>query len=498
LRLLVLILRLKDSRVAEGDLVRVIDGHVRFFDLTIWHSQGGKKMNGKEKVKDKMKIHELECCPELGQVPVCDTLNFRYRLPFNAQVANNRQRVPVEVVLHFRLERCTGPLVIGDPIYSTTLLPGEKVRLFTSDRHTRWSYDSESNLAYRHETTSEESFYTAGMAQALSDLTINESGSLSSSYEESWAEGGGGASVSLFGIVEIGGGGGGGSYDAESASAFSRSLSQHAESASRYVAASVRAKSATSIGEVEHRTHLESESEDHYESSSRMFSNPNKCRAVTYLFHKINKIQTVRFRLVAIERRVEDAKAPTGAYQRVPIDTTGRVTVLPQAIAANSKNRLDIERMARTSAAERQQASLAGAGFANTLYSTRASFSAVNMTMERNDPTFDQKLRNAALQAVDRDLAEAGLFDPKTGKPTEKIIAELSWERTEILPTPGIIVKGCLDDCETCEPALQQEIALGLERKKLENEMLKKQIELLEKSQQYRCCPANESEEDSD
>ena len=31
-------------------------------------------------------------------------------------------------------------------------------------------------------------------------------------------------------------------------------------------------------------------------------------------------------------------------------------------------------------------------------------------------------------------------------------------------------------------------------RKDLENQLLKKQIDLLEKSQQYRCCPAGEVE----
>ena len=40
----------------------------------------------------------------------------------------------MEVKLHFRLTRCPGPLAIGDLLYTTTLLPGEKVRLFTSDR----------------------------------------------------------------------------------------------------------------------------------------------------------------------------------------------------------------------------------------------------------------------------------------------------------------------------------------------------------------------------
>ena len=35
---------------------------------------------------------------------------------------------------------------------------------------------------------------------------------------------------------------------------------------------------------------------------------------------------------------------------------------------------------------------------------------------------------------------------------------------------------------------------LDLARKQLENELLKKQIDLLEKSQQYRCCPADSEE----
>ena len=444
-----------------------------------------------------VKVSELECCPELGQHPVCDTLNFRYRLPFRPRVGDDNQRIPAEIVLHFRFERCSGPLVIGDPIYSTTLLPGERVRLFTSDRHTRWSYDSESNLAYRHETTSEESFYTAGMAQAMSNLTINESGESTSSYEESWAEGGGGASFSFLGI-SIGGGGGGGSYDSESMSAFSRSLSRHAESASRYVAVGVRKRCATSVGEVERRTHAEGEAEAHYESASRVFRNPNKCSAVTYLFYKLNKLQTIRFRLVAIERRVEDPKTPTGAYQRVPLDTTGRVTVLPQSIPATNKNRLEIEQMARTSAVERRQATISAVGLAPRYSLSSAAFAPTTVALARGEPTFSIAVRKAALAAVDRDLAAAGILDAKTGKPIERFVRELSWEREEVLPTPGVLVKGCLDKCETCEPGLQKEIELDLERKRLENEMLKRQIELLEKSQEYHPGESGETEEPSD
>ena len=47
-----------------------------------------------------------------------------------------------------------------------------------------------------------------------------------------------------------------------------------------------------------------------------------------------------------------------------------------------------------------------------------------------------------------------------------------------------------------CEPELSREIELDLERKHLENELLKRRIELLDKEQEYRCCPAD-SEEDA-
>jgi hypothetical protein len=55
-----------------------------------------------------------------------------------------------------------------------------------------------------------------------------------------------------------------------------------------------------------------------------------------------------------------------------------------------------------------------------------------------------------------------------------------------------VIVKGCLDDCNTCEPALHRKIDLELEHARLQNELLKRQIELLDKSQEYRCCADKE------
>jgi len=437
-----------------------------------------------------VKLGGVECCPELPAKPVCDTLDFRYRFPYNVRLENGNRSVRAEVILHFRLERCSGPLVTGDLAYTTTLMPGEKVRLFTSDRHTRWSYDSESSLSYRHETTSEESFFAAGMARSMTDITVNESGSAVSNYNESWAEGGGGASFSLLGIIEIGGGGGGGSYSASSISQFSRSLSRHAESSSSYVAASVRAKSATSVGEVERRNHAEGESEAQYESASRMFENPNHCHAVTYMFYKINKLQTVRFKLVRVERHIVDAAA-TSVIPRIPVDTSGKVAVIPQAILAGRKDRLEVEKIGMQSVAQRanfDREVLLGktmAGVHNLSYMTAKP-------VYTNEPQFDENVRKRALQVLDNQLVKEGLLKPGTDLPGEEIVAEMAWEREEVLPTPGLMVKGCMDECIICEPALETEIELNLERKKLENKLLEKQIELLEKSREYRCCDKEE------
>jgi len=60
-----------------------------------------------------------------------------------------------------------------------------------------------------------------------------------------------------------------------------------------------------------------------------------------------------------------------------------------------------------------------------------------------------------------------------------------------------VIVKGCLDTCSICEPEVEKKIQYELDRMDLENQLLKRQIDLLEKSQEYRCCPGKEREEDN-
>ncbi len=424
---------------------------------------------------------DVGCCPQLEPCEVCDVLNFPYRLPFRPVVGtvDQRQVVPVEVTLHYRLTRCSGPLSLGDLLYTTTLLPGEKVQLYSSDRHTRFSYDSESKLSYHTETTSEESYYAAGMAYGMSNLNLLDTTNASSSFSSSSVSGGGGAGIDL-GIFSIGGSASAGSYDANSASSVAHSLSQHSQSLQQHIEVSTRAAASTSIGEVATRTHQQGESEDQYESASRTFTNPNHCHALTFLFYRINKCQTVKFELVGIDRRVDDPLAPTGVALNPPKPLTG-VGILSSRVLATSSSRLDVATRALQSVAVEQGGATSATG---TLF-------ARNLTNIAQQTPIPVNLRQAALQQVDQDLVKEGLLDKVGGQVSPAAQKALGWERTMSLPTPGVLVKGCLDNCDVCEPELKTLMDLDATRKDLENQLLKKKIDLLDKSQEYRCCPGD-------
>ncbi len=421
-----------------------------------------------------------ECCPVLENVKQCDVMDFRYRLPFRPRLAANlgASGARVEVVLRFRLERCPGPLTQGDLVYTTTLLPGEQVRLFTSDRRTRFTLDTESKVAYRNQSMSTESYYMAGMAQSMSNLSILDQSKATTDFSESSFGGGAGGGFSLFGLISFGGSVQGSSHNSHSISTFARALSEHAESSSRHVETGTHAANSISVGEVESRTHTETESQDQFESASRTFSNPNECHALTFYFFRVNKSQTIRWTLESIERHVIDPAAPTGVDLNPP-PIAGGVSATPIGVLASAKDRLEVESRARASV-------LAAAG------TQTAAFAASPAALDQ--AALPEKVVLAALAAVDKELAAAGLLDPKTGEVSDAAKQLYGWERTIVLPTPGVMVKGCLDDCDTCEPNLDKSIELDLERKQLENDLLRKQIELLEKSQEYRCCPADEEE----
>jgi hypothetical protein len=440
-------------------------------------------------------VNDLPCCPEVSKEPCCDRLIFTYRL------INRIGNVPVEIQIRALFERCPGPLAIGDIVYSTTLLPGEKVRLFTANRKSRFTFDTESQVSYRHEQTSEESFYMSAMDRFMSDLTVREEGGSQASSSGSFKTDGSvsGAIESFFVGPSVSASG---SYNAQSSFDFSRELTRHAEGSHERSVQATRAASSVAVGEVQSRTHAEGESESSFEAATRVIENRNKCHAVTYFAYQLDKRQTVRFKVIAILRRVVDPAGDSKVDVRPP-QFNGDVAVIPQGVLATQANRVTVESAGRGSSAADRAGLVSGfggeasAGLSTAsiaLLSTRVATLATNFSIA---PPISDEVREAALQKVDEDLVSAGLIDKVGGQLSVKAAAELSFERTTCLATTSIVIKGCLDDCNVCEDDLRRDIKLDLERKELENKMLAHQIEHLETSQEYRCCPKGEVEDDA-
>ena len=188
----------------------------------------------------------IPCCPPLEKDNVCDVLDYHYRTKHVTNVVAGGRRVLVEVLIHARFERCPGPMTLGDLVYSNTLLPGEKVRLFTSDRRTRFSFDSATKVSYRNEQTSEERYYMSSIHDFMSDLSVRDSSTASSSSRGSanGHAGTSGAIQSFFGgaSVDVSG-----SYSASSTASFLRQLTQHASSSDRRAEMGTRAASSVSV-----------------------------------------------------------------------------------------------------------------------------------------------------------------------------------------------------------------------------------------------------------
>ena len=436
----------------------------------------------------------VPCCPELTREPCCDRLTFNYRL-------RHRVRdVTVEVTIEAELERCPGPLSLGDLVYSTTLLPGETVRLFTSSRKNRFTFDAESQVSYRHEQASEESFYMSSMSKFMSDLSVGEridqdrtsSGSFRTEGSVS------GALESIFGSPSVTVSG---SHNASSTLDFTRELMSHAEGSSSRSVEATRAASSVAVGEVQSRSHAEGESESTFEAATRTISNPNRCHAVTYFAYQIDKRQIVRFRIKAIRRRVVDPAGDSGVTLNPPT-FTGDVAIIPQGVLATNPNRVEVEAVGRASGLADRAGVVAGGGESVTgagqLFQGRL-LTARDFRVEqaaRPAAPLTAEARAEALQQVDEELVAAGLLDRAGGQLSDEMARELSFEIQTCLPTPALLIKGCLDDCNVCEPARERQIELELERAELENRLLERQIELLDRAQQYRCCPAGEEEDE--
>jgi len=349
---------------------------------------------------------KVPCCPTLIEDDNCDVLFFTRTLDYPVLVHD--QRLVAQLTIGFRFKRCTLGLTLGDPVYSTTLFPGETVRLVTTDRRSSFVYDASTKLAYRSEQMSEEQYFMTAAQTYHSQLDAQQSDRGNSTDKGSWDfKGDADASLKFLGVGSSASASG--HHDNSSTLDYLHQQSSNMQSAATQALNATRAAHSVSVGEVATRTHMQGESQDHFESSSREFSNKNACHAVTYYFYRLNKKVEIAFEIVSI-----DITLP------IPTDRQPRGAI----------------------------------------------------TVEQ---------RGAALKEITQQLIATGVLDAN-GQPAAALRQKLEFKISSHLPTAGTMVKGCLDECNVCEPARR-------ERVHLENELLRKQIELLEKSQEYRCCP---------
>jgi uncharacterized protein YuzB (UPF0349 family) len=205
---------------------------------------------------------------------------------------------------------------------------------------------------------------------------------------------------------------------------------------------------------------------------------------VTYYFYRLNRKQIVKITLEAIDRRVDDPAAPTGVSLNPPV-SRGQIGVVPTNVLATQADRVAVEQIGRDSVAAQARQSFTGVAGGGTATLGFNTFQSAQVPLSAT-------VRKAALDQVDKDLIAAGLLTTVGGKVAPGTQKSFEIISESCLPTPGVIVKGCLDDCDTCEPELQRKIQLELDEKELRNKLLQRQIDLLDKAQEYRCCPAGD------
>lgn len=390
-------------------------------------------------------VDKIPCCPELIKDDNCDEIYFtrtlNYPIRYNEKLTFNGQ-----LILSFRLRRCSKGLVLGDPVYTTTLLPGEKVRLLSTDKRTKFKYDAESHTSYRNEQLSEENYFMTATQEYFSQYENSQEETGTSSNRGHWdfkgeVEG----SVSILGMGASASTNEKYNYDNSSAYDYLLKQSSNMKSSATQAANVTQAAHSLSIGEVNTKQSIEGSTEEQYESSSRVFENDNKAHAVNYLFYRLNKKQVIQFELIKIERIVHISTTPTMLATIAPEHITPRYY-------SNTKK-------ANISKEEKS--------------SVIAEFSILRPSLST--------LRNYLDDLFKKELIEAKFIE-ENEKITEFLRDKVEFRYEFSLPTAGIIVKGCMDECNTLEPERERYY-------KLQNDLLEKQIALLEKSQEYRCCP---------
>ncbi len=390
-------------------------------------------------------------------------------------VDQNRREIIVELDIYLKFTRETKGLALGDPIYTQTLLPNESVSIQSSDRRTQFSFDSESQLSYKSVQMSESQYFMSALRHFTADSSAEQSGSASSSNEGKWNfHGDASAGLDLLGLGGSASTNANYSYNNHSFGEYLNTQKAHAETAESNSLEATHKALSVSVGQVSTRTRQEGTTSEHYESTSRTFKNENRCHALTYLFYRINKMQTISFEVSSIEIRVKDPNSLTGYTHLKPVKSY--ISLIPQYLPVSSSKTLEALKIQQSFAALDARPNV-GVADRDPLLIGR--------------PLFDALLRRKAVEKVKKELMEEGILK-EDGTLFPKMTERLNFTKESCIPTAGVMVKGYLDSCDMCEPELKERYQLENDNLRLKNDLLKRQIELLDKSQEYRCCPCDE------
>lgn len=244
---------------------------------------------------------ESPCDPAWGKELPCLYYNQTLTEFFNLEgqpVSDNDSREYIEVVLTLQHSLCLVGKQHGGLAYTLTLLPGEKMTLYHSDRYRRTTTE---DSRYSVQTTF--NMFTSALFQAQSSNDFSAVNQVLNNSASS-SGGGGGLSVNL-GIVSFGGGGGGGSSNNSSSfngSTFDSSASTFAQVANQ---ASLYTDMQRSI------TISSYEDTETATITSRTFQNDNPCRPVTYFVRKVVDLYVATTKVAAILLRVVEGKSMT-------------------------------------------------------------------------------------------------------------------------------------------------------------------------------------------
>ena len=95
--------------------------------------------------------------------PATDVIQRDYRHLLWTTAGGTELEAPVEVLVRTHLERTAGDYVLGDLVYTLSLFPGEQVQMFSSDRRTRFSIDTTTNIGFHTAATFEDQMYLSSM-----------------------------------------------------------------------------------------------------------------------------------------------------------------------------------------------------------------------------------------------------------------------------------------------------------------------------------------------